>query len=85
MDKRVGAGADADDGHVGGEHDFRAGDGNGTAATVGVRLSELHLLAAYGGEPALLIADEFEGAGEHAELDALLPGMMNFFAAGRHF
>ena len=35
-------------------------------------------------EPAVCVAEKFDGGGQHAELDAFLAGVLHFFSASRH-
>ena len=42
LDERIGSGADADDGDVGGQNELRAGNCNGTAAAAGIGLAQFH-------------------------------------------
>lgn len=85
LDERIGRGANADDDDAHGQYVFGAGDRDRLAAAIRIGLAEFHADAARAGEPASFIADEFDGIGEHAELDALSFGVVHFFNAGRHF
>jgi hypothetical protein len=84
LDEGIGGGADADDGDVGGQDVFGAGDRHGTAAAARVGLAQLHAHAARAGEPAFFVAQKLDGIGQHAELDALFARVLHFFGACGH-
>ena len=79
------AGADADDGYVGGQNVFRAGDGYGATTAIGSRLAKLHGDTACAGKPAFFVAKKLDGIGKHAEFDAFRDGVVDFFSACGQF
>src|ERR1035438_1091880 len=84
LDQRICGGADADDHHVSGQNILGADNGNRPSASVRVGFAQFHAHATRASEPALLVADKFDGVGQHAEFDTFFNRMMNLFEARGH-
>ena len=84
-DDRVGAGAQRVDHGIHVDSEIRARQRHGAPAPGGVRLAQLHLLAAHPGDPAGGVAEDLHRGGQPLELHALLDGVLQFLGARRGF
>ncbi len=85
LDERIRAVANGDNHRFHRHIKFAASLGDRTATTALIRLAQFHFHAGHGAHKAVFIAQNRLRIRQHAEVDAFLLGVVDFFLTSRHF